>query len=63
MQMSGRRGNNGFGPNDISYSAIKAWQDVTGEKLEPWELNAILRLDDAFLHAYYEHENSKTKGK
>lgn len=34
----------GMEANAISWSDIRAWQEVTGADPEPWELNAIYRM-------------------
>ena len=43
------RGNNGFGPNPISWSEMQAYCYMTGARLAPWEVEAIRLLDDEFL--------------
>lgn len=47
---SGRQ--NGMGLNPISWQDIRAWQEVTGERLALWELNAIKRLDSVFIETF-----------
>lgn len=37
----------GMGFSAISYSEIKAYSDVVGWDFDPWEIEAINRLDDA----------------
>lgn len=51
-ELDGARGSNGFGPNPLSYRDIDAWQRVTQQALDPWELKTILRLDGLFMTAY-----------
>lgn len=48
------RGGNGFGPNPISWSEIKAYCDVTRTALCSWEVEAIRALDDEFLASIIE---------
>lgn len=43
------RGNNGFGPCNISFSDIASWMAVTGNKLVEWELSAIQQIDAAYI--------------
>lgn len=45
---TGRTGN-GFGPNAISFTEIKAWCDLYETKLMPWEVQAIKSLDNLYL--------------
>lgn len=42
-------GNNGFGPNAISYVDIAAWQSIYGVRLEPLEVDLIFHMDRAAL--------------
>lgn len=44
----GRTGN-GFGPNPISAMEIAAWCSFQGFILEPWEFEAMRRLDALWL--------------
>lgn len=50
------RGYTGFGPLPISFRDIEAWQGLMGQRLDPWELRAILAID-----AEYIASASKTK--
>lgn len=43
-----RRGGN---RDPLTYSEIDAWSRLTGETVDPAEVKAIMRLDDAFLAA------------
>lgn len=45
------RGSNGFGPNAITWSEMDAYCRLTGTALDPWEVEAIRALDEAFLDA------------
>lgn len=45
LQLDNARGGNGFGLNPISYSEIQAWAQLTRIKPEPWEIEAIKRVD------------------
>lgn len=42
----------GLGPRAISYTEIEAFMRVTHTPLEPWEIEAVLELDRAFLEYY-----------
>lgn len=48
------RGNNGFGPVRITYGDIDAFQRVSGLRLQPWELAAVRRADQAYLNHWDE---------
>lgn len=43
------RGSTGMGPAAIGYRDIQAWMVVTGDRLEAWELRAVLTADRAFM--------------
>jgi|TARA_A100001391_G_scaffold205427_1_gene206150 hypothetical protein len=48
-RLSNRRASTGFGFSPIGYEAIAAWARLCGEDPEPWEIEAIERMDDAFM--------------
>lgn len=50
-ELSRARSNNGFGPLALQYSDIEAWTRLTRQKLDPWELNAIVSLDALYLES------------
>lgn len=37
------------GPNPISYDIIKAWCDLYGVELNPWEIDTIKALDNLWI--------------
>jgi hypothetical protein len=37
------------GPNPISYDIIKAWCDLSGVDLSPWEIDLIKSLDNLWI--------------
>lgn len=43
------RGGAGMGPESLSYREIAAWASLTGQRLEPWELDALRALDEAWM--------------
>jgi hypothetical protein len=43
------RQSGGLGPNPISYGEITAFAGLTGWHFDPWEVEAIRGLDDAYL--------------
>lgn len=50
-QLSAGRGGGGFGAGSITFSEIEAFVRLTGHTLDPWEVDAIRRLDDLYLAA------------
>lgn len=42
------------GVNPLSYQDIKAWKELTNSVINPKEIEAIKRLDNAYLEASYE---------
>jgi hypothetical protein len=49
MELHASRSSNGFGPSRITFSEIDAFQRVTGVRLKAWEVEAIRRVDRAFV--------------
>lgn len=49
IELHQSRGAGMAGPARITFADILAWQTVTGSTLEPWELAAVRRADDAFM--------------
>ena len=58
--------------NPIGFSAIKAWSDLMGNALRPWEVNALIKMDDAAIRTHHEEaayvaalnrDRSKVSGK
>lgn len=50
----------GFGLNPLSWTDIKAWSDLHAIRLQPWELDALKRLDAVWLRAM--HDGQKDEG-
>ena len=48
-RLSNRRTSNETGVNPISFTEIKAWKDLLEVKTQPWEIEAILKLDEVYL--------------
>lgn len=42
------------GPSRLTWEAIQAFQNVTHSTLAPWELRAILDLDDVYVEVWFE---------
>lgn len=40
----------GMGPGVISFADLDAYQRVTGDRLEPWQIGAIMAADRAYLN-------------
>jgi hypothetical protein len=54
MQLDEARGNNGFGPNPISYSEIAWWAMLTGTAPTSFEVSLIRAIDALCLAAFAE---------
>ena len=66
QELSGGRGNNGFGPTALSWSDMEAWARLTSTPLTPYETLTLRSMDAAFLSAHAaeaEKCNKNTKGK
>lgn len=48
-ELAPRRGNNGFGPSPLSYAELESWAAMTGREPTFWEVEVLMRLDDAML--------------
>lgn len=42
------------GPNALTYTEIKAWMELTNEHLSPRDIEAIKKLDTAYLRKQHE---------
>ncbi|HEY0838178.1 MAG TPA: hypothetical protein VGE72_29995 [Azospirillum sp.] len=66
LDLHGRRGSNGYGPNPLDFREIQAWAAVAGLRPAPWEIEVITALDDAYLRhqaeqARAERDRTRTK--
>lgn len=41
------------GPGSIPQTEIRAWQDNTGIRLQPWEIDVLIALDRAWMSAFH----------
>lgn len=48
-------------PMPISYLEIKAYTDLTGDRLTPWEIETIRRMDVVFIHEHAKRTTKETK--
>ena len=48
-ELGSARTSNGFGLNPLSYTEIKAYADLTGVRMTPWEITLLKRLDTVTL--------------
>ena len=51
-ELHGSRGSTGFGFARITFADLKAWQEVRGVRLTPWEIDQIRKADDLWLSEY-----------
>jgi hypothetical protein len=49
IELHGSRGSTGFGAARITYSDLHAYQQVTGLRIQPWQLACIRKADDMWL--------------
>lgn len=54
------RPSNGFGPSRLPRSEIRAWEETEGFRLAPWEVRAIVRLDQEWFAAACEQRPAAT---
>lgn len=45
------RGSTGFGPARLAWRDLQAWCEVTQQPLQAWEVEALMRLDIAYVAA------------
>jgi len=55
-ELDSGRGGSGFGPNPIGWTEMKAWAELNGESLTPWEAQALKAIDGAAMAAMAKHE-------
>lgn len=48
-ELSSRRGGGMNGPAPLTYAEVGAWMRLTGMTPTPWEVHAILELDNDYL--------------
>jgi len=48
-----------MGPGPLTYEGIKAWMDVTGQRLASWEVAAVKRLDAAWSRVQAEAQRER----
>lgn len=53
----GRVGTTGMGAMRLSCLEVAAWVDLTGNSLEPWEVEAVRAMSTAFLAETHEAED------
>lgn len=41
------------GPSSIPHSEVTAWQELTGNRLTPWEYRVIREIDNLYINSYY----------
>jgi hypothetical protein len=54
VELHSGRSYSGSGPNPLSWSDIKAWDDLMGLGLKEWEIRAIKALDSVWLRVMSE---------
>lgn len=51
VKLDRRRTSNGWGVNPLSYSDVVAYSQATDSPLDPWEVDAIMAVDDEYMQA------------
>ena len=49
IALSNTRTSGFSGPNPITYEQIKAWKELTDTPMDPWEIQAVIRLDGVYM--------------
>jgi len=49
IMLSNTRTSGFSGPNPITYEQIKAWKELTHTPIDPWQIQAVLRLDTVYM--------------
>jgi hypothetical protein len=62
LQIHQVRRNYGWGATPLTYTEIYHWTLLRGIKLDAWELDTLLLLDDCFLVIWHKHNSKKEAG-
>ena len=62
-ELAARRQSNGMDVSPIAWREIEAWATLTGRDPKPWEIKALVKLDDLLLNDHHEHQAAKQKSK
>jgi hypothetical protein len=49
LELHGSRGSTGWGAARITFQDMKAWGDLRGTHLQPWEIDLVRKCDDLWL--------------
>tara|TARA_R110000744_G_scaffold372117_1_gene483610 strand:+ start:676 stop:981 length:306 start_codon:yes stop_codon:yes gene_type:complete len=49
-RLSNRRNSGMNGAEAITFDQIKAWKELTQSNFRPWEIEALLKLDEVYLN-------------
>jgi hypothetical protein len=52
LELHGSRGSTGLGSARITFVDLKAWQEIRGTQLQPWEVDCIRKADDLWLSEF-----------
>lgn len=52
FELNSGRGEGMSGPLALSWADIKAWSELTGERLRPWQVRQVRVLDVEYLNAF-----------
>ena len=48
------------GPAPVDYQEIRAWQELTGSQLTPWETETVFALSDRYVAQRYKSADKRT---
>lgn len=59
LEMHNRRRNYGWGATHITFDEIKSWCDLRKIRLDAWELDTLIKVDDKFMAVWAKDEARK----
>lgn len=51
FELNGGRQNGGFGPSPLSWGDMAAWAQLTATPLQPWHVQILRDMDNAYMSA------------
>ena len=63
IELCGFRKSNGFGPSPIDLHDIKLYIEMLGDKIERWEVKAILAIDRCYMAEIAKQQKANSDGR
>ena len=63
MMLSRGRTSNGFGANPLTWMDLLAWRQLTATPVNPWEMDTLVALDNAWLSEQAQQSKKTAKPK